>query len=172
MNDSLLEDYQRLALQPGATPLEVERAYAHLRALYAEGALACYGLFEQPQQQQCLEEIEAAYRRIVAVRRQLAPSPAHRGSADPAPAAGTTPGSLLLQARLQAGLTIKELANTLKIGHLHLQNIEQERYDALPATVYLRGFLLSYAKALHIPEPDTLVSSYLTRRLEQEQGSA
>lgn len=163
---TLTEDYQRLDVHPDASMLEVERAFFHLRALYADGTLANYGLLEQPQRELCLAEIEDAYSRIVTARRQLAPAPPRITAVDNAAAitaTGETPGALLRQTRLQRGLSIKELANTLKIGHLHLRNIEEERYEELPATVYLRGFVRSYAKALDIAQPDELASRYLDR---------
>jgi hypothetical protein len=172
VDSSLAEDYQTLDIAPNASLLEVERAYFHLRALYAEGALASYGLMEMPQKQLRLQEIEAAYARIVAARRQLARQDAPNQELGVHAAADDgSPAGQLKQARLQAQMTLKELTNILKIGRLHLQNIEEENFAALPATVYLRGFLLSYAKALKIPQPEDLVNRYLARCSSAAQES-
>lgn len=172
VDSSLADDYQSLDIDPEASLLEVERAYFHRRALYAEGSLASYGLMDQSQQQERLEQIEAAFARITAARRQLA-SPVACGQEENVLSATDdgSPASQLRQARIQAQLTFKDLANTLKIGRQHLQNIEEERFDELPATVYLRGFLLSYAKALKIPHPEDLASRFLARRSSAGQES-
>jgi hypothetical protein len=165
VDDALAKDYLSLGVRPDASLLEVERAYFHMRSLYAEGSLASYGLLESPQQDQRLQEIEAAFARIVASRRQLAPqNPPRQANQVPAGADDGLPAAQLKGARLHAHLTLKELASTLKIGYLHLQNIEEENFADLPATVYLRGFLLSYAKALKISEPEDLAHRYLARR--------
>lgn len=57
-------------------------------------------------------------------------------------------GDLLRQVRLARGLTMAQLADRTRIGPKHLENIEGDRYDALPATVYLRGMLMSLAREL------------------------
>jgi flagellar biosynthesis protein FlhG len=173
VDNSLAEDYRRLDVGPEASLLEVERAYFHRRALYTQGSLATYGLMEPSEQQQHLEEIEAAFARITAALRLPVPPPVSsgEGASNPmAPDECANPASQLKQARLRAKLTLKELAHTLKIGHLHLQNIEDERFDALPATVYLRGFLLSFAKELNIPHPEDLASRFLARRAAAGPG--
>ena len=43
-----------------------------------------------------------------------------------------------------------EVAERTRIGSKHLENVEADRYDALPATVYLRGILMSLAKELRL----------------------
>jgi hypothetical protein len=172
VDSPLAKDYRSLGIHPDASLLEVERAYFHMRSLYAEGSLASYGLLESPQQDQRLQEIEAAFARIVASRRQLAPqNPPPQANEVPTLADDGSPAAQLKGARMQAQMTLKELANTLKIGYLHLQNIEEENFADLPATVYLRGFLLSYAKALKIPQPEDLTHRYLDRRALAAQGN-
>jgi hypothetical protein len=166
VDSSLLADYQSLDIDPMASLLEIERAFFHLRSLYVDGSLATYVLLDQPQKKERLEEIEAAYARIMAARQQLArPSLPGQGEDLRRAPVNDSPANQLRQARIKAQLTLKDLSHTLKIGRLHLQNIEEEHFADLPATVYLRGFLLSYAKALKIPLPEDLASRYLARRL-------
>ncbi|MGQ0507324.1 MAG: helix-turn-helix domain-containing protein [Myxococcaceae bacterium] len=55
-------------------------------------------------------------------------------------------GELLRQIRKSRGLNIQQLADKTRISLKHLENIEADRYDALPATVYLRGFLTSISR--------------------------
>lgn len=47
-----------------------------------------------------------------------------------------------------------------KVSTRHLENIEADNYNQLPADIYVRGFLIQYARALKLDE--TLVTkSYL-----------
>ena len=44
----------------------------------------------------------------------------------------------------------------------HLRNIEDEHFRALPALVYVRGFLVEYARYLKL-DPRPVVTTYLQR---------
>lgn len=57
-------------------------------------------------------------------------------------------GELLRQIRKTKGMTVQVLADRTRISSRHLENVEADRYDALPATVYLRGMLMSIAREL------------------------
>lgn len=57
-------------------------------------------------------------------------------------------GDLLRQVRLARGVSLAQLAERTRIGLKHLEHIEGDRYDALPATVYLRGILMNVAREL------------------------
>ncbi len=64
--------------------------------------------------------------------------------------------------REQAGLTIRNVADTTKIGSRYLEYIELENFAKLPPRAYLRGFLLQYAKILGV-DPERLAGDYLKR---------
>ncbi len=64
--------------------------------------------------------------------------------------------------REQAGLTIRNVADTTKIGSRYLEFIELENFAKLPPRAYLRGFLLQYAKILGV-DPERLAGDYLKR---------
>jgi hypothetical protein len=76
-------------------------------------------------------------------------------------------GELLKRCREAAGLTVLVLADRTKIGRVHLENIEAEKFSALPPQVYLRGFLMSYARELKL-DPLRVAKSYL--ELVQAKG--
>jgi len=57
-------------------------------------------------------------------------------------------GALLRRARLRRGLEIQKIAELTKVSPHNLKLIEEERYDALPAAVYVRGFVQAYADCL------------------------
>ena len=77
-------------------------------------------------------------------------------------------GSVIKILREQKGLSLQNVADITKVSSRHLQHIEEEAYDKLPARPYLRGFLTLFAKALGY-QPDRLVNDYL-RRYEATAG--
>jgi len=60
------------------------------------------------------------------------------------------------------GLALSDIAASSKIGVRFLEYIEDERFDRLPATVYLRGLLKEYARSLGL-DPLTVADAYLAR---------
>ena len=69
-------------------------------------------------------------------------------------------GAGLRRARLRRGLEIDQLASITKISPNYLRCIEEERYDELPAVVYVRGFVAASARALGL-DPDEAVNRYV-----------
>ena len=59
-------------------------------------------------------------------------------------------GALLRKIREARGLDLSEVSQRTKIGERHLRSIENERFDELPAPVYVRGFVTQLARLLHI----------------------
>jgi cytoskeletal protein RodZ len=72
-------------------------------------------------------------------------------------------GELMKQAREAQGIELREIAERTKIGMSYLQALEDEDYRKLPAPVYVRGFLVEYAKMVGLPR-SRVVESYLERR--------
>jgi DNA-binding transcriptional regulator YiaG len=69
-------------------------------------------------------------------------------------------GELLRQVRESKGMSIHTLAERTRIAQRHIENVEADRYDALPAAVYLRGILMSMARELAL-DPLRVAKSYL-----------
>ncbi|MDP1651963.1 MAG: DUF4115 domain-containing protein [Rhodocyclaceae bacterium] len=59
-------------------------------------------------------------------------------------------GRLLCDAREAAGLTVAEVAQSLKFSPRQIQLLEADDYDALPGTTIVRGFVRSYARLLKL----------------------
>ena len=57
-------------------------------------------------------------------------------------------GEQLRQAREAKGLSLDDVANQTRIPIRHLQNIEREDWDALPAPTYAVGFVRNYANTV------------------------
>ena len=71
-------------------------------------------------------------------------------------------GSSLREARLRQELDFPELEERTKIRPKYLRALEDERFDILPATTYVRGFLRSYAEALGL-DGQPFVDEYNSR---------
>lgn len=70
----------------------------------------------------------------------------------------------LRRAREQQGLTIHQVADLTKMRTDHVRALEEGQYDAFSASVYIRGFVRTYAALLKLPVAD------LIRELELELG--
>jgi cytoskeletal protein RodZ len=74
-------------------------------------------------------------------------------------------GSFLKQRRLQRGLTLGDLSRATKIKERSLELVEEARFDALPAPVFARGFVLAYARQVGLDANEALA------RLHQHLGT-
>jgi flagellar biosynthesis protein FlhG len=77
-------------------------------------------------------------------------------------AEGSYNGAWLRRTRLRSGIEIEQIAAITKINPTYLQFIEEEKFEDLPAPVYVRGFVAAYARCIGL-EPDRVVSSYMKR---------
>ena len=91
-------------------------------------------------------------------RREPASKPPARGIDLPPNTVFT--GEVLRRVREAKGMSPRELADRTKIALTHIENIEADHYSAMPATVYLRGFLMSLARELRL-DPLKVSKSYL-----------
>lgn len=76
-------------------------------------------------------------------------------------------GALLRKIRESRGIQLVDISNKSKIGVPHFRLIEDEKWEAMPAVVYLRGFLVEYARYLRLPVEQvtrTYVSRYQKNR--------
>jgi Helix-turn-helix domain len=69
-------------------------------------------------------------------------------------------GELLRQVREARGLTLQQVAERTRIGRMHLERVEADRYADLPPSVYLRGILVSLARELKL-DASRVSKSYL-----------
>ena len=86
------------------------------------------------------------------------------------PLDGVYDGPVLRRIRMSRGIELEEVAAFTKIGELYLQFIEANRYEDLPAPVYLKGFLGQIAKCLRL-EPRAVVYTYMARYKERRAGA-
>jgi hypothetical protein len=77
------------------------------------------------------------------------------------------PGASLRRCREQLGLSLSDVTERTRIRGLEF--IESERFDRLPAELYLKSYLLTYARELGLRQADELVASYLAKYRKRER---
>lgn len=79
-------------------------------------------------------------------------------------------GELLKREREAQEKTIEEVAKVTKMSGQTLAALEDDRFSALPAPVYVKGHLRTYARYLGLDE-DEIVQKYMRFTQQQEQDS-
>ncbi|HUL77531.1 MAG TPA: helix-turn-helix domain-containing protein [Vicinamibacteria bacterium] len=171
------DHYGVLGLEPRASREQVERAYRFSLELYGEGSLATYSLLEPAEAEQQRARVRLAYEVLGDEQKRrvydeshgfLPPDPAvlpFPSSAPTAPAAeipSTLGGADLRKLREARGVSLRHIAAVTKIGVRFLEYIEEDRFEFLPAPVYLRGFLQEYARLVGI-HPRRAADAYMSR---------
>ena len=182
--------YDVLGVPRGASDEEVRRAYKRQRELFAFGSLPLVSLLDEEQVRAELGRIQEAYDTILdPVRRRaynLSTFPETEEDDAPKPSRSPiTPDQLMLQAELarevhaeteftgdllrkireSQGVDLTEISGSTKITGAHLAALEEERYDELPAQVYVRGFVQQLARHLKL-DPAQVVKTYMRRMRE------
>lgn len=182
--------YDTLGVPRGASDEEVRRAFKRQRELFSYGSLPLVSLLDEAQVRAELGRIQEAYDTILdPVRRRaynLSAFPEMSEEEEPAPSRSPiTQDQLMLQAELareihaetmysgellrkvreSQGIGLEEIANSTKISMAHLLAVEEERYDDLPAHVYVRGFVQQLARYLKL-DASQVAKTYLRRMRE------
>ena len=169
--------YEVLDVPRGAPADVIEAAYRHGRALYDEEGVATYSLLDSAERRAERARIEEAFRVLsnpalrAAYDRELglppAPVPPPTTIYDPDRRKGIVlpdpvTGADLKRFREERGVPIAKIAAASKVGSRTFEDIEADRFDRLPAPVYVRGFLQEYAKAVGL-DPRATAESFLAR---------
>ena len=183
--------YEVLETEPGVSDEEIRRAYRLCKEIYALGSPVVSGLYDEAELVSLHERANAAHdtlfaperRRLYdlslpeadlarAVRRaaqapRLDPvSVARPPESSGIPAAvdldSEVSGAVLRRVRESRGMELSEVAQRTKISERHLRSIEDERFDELPAPVYVRGFVAQIARVLRI-DPAQAAETYIRR---------
>ena len=80
-------------------------------------------------------------------------------------------GDLLKTEREKKGLTIDQIAQTTRLRQHFLEALEKEEWDQLPAPVFIKGFIRSYALALGLDKQkifDLYEKSHPAKEVPQE----
>jgi hypothetical protein len=175
-----LDPWELLGVSPGASAEEIRQAYQKLDLAFAPGSLALYSLVDPEEQILLQRQLRTAYQRLLRAAGTGEPAPVEvsrppstgRLTVTPpppiqAPAAQpsrTSPpelvaeingglevtGELLRQTREAWGLSLEAVAKRTRIQARSLAAIEAEDFKALPARVFARGFVMTYARELKL----------------------
>lgn len=243
--------YELLEVSMGADEEEIRRAYDRTKQIYAEDALAVYGLYAPDELREYREQVERAFRVLIdndnrraydrtlitkplpkskrilvraksetndenAVEAKESVKPGKEGEdnalrewlneaeavaaddpnlsfeeaieaelpAQAEPAENATPkrkahasrrvelpegapitGPTLRALREEAGIELREISEETKVSTSNLRMIEDEEWDKLPAWVYVRGFIILYARYLKI-DGKLLLNAFKPRHAE------
>jgi flagellar biosynthesis protein FlhG len=75
---------------------------------------------------------------------------------------GEFDGPRLRRVRLRQGVELEHIARITKVNPSYLRFIEEERFDELPAAVYVRGFVMGYAGCIGL-DPEHVAQTYMQR---------
>ncbi len=74
-------------------------------------------------------------------------------------AADQTAGEILKQLREEHKLSVKDIATRMRLDPWLIESLEANDLDTLPAAIYIRGYIRSYAKIIEA-DADSLVALY------------
>jgi len=155
------DDGARTAPDPATMPVPIETDDESLEYEVDSGdgeELSEPSLFARPRMRSWTREFASAR---LAEARSLELTPLSDDTLAQAESSDDVTGALLRALRERRGVDLHTIAERTKISLMTLQFIEEDRYDALPAAIYLRGFLEQYTKMLDLPR--SLVDRYMTR---------
>lgn len=182
--------YEILEVGSQATEEEIRIAYDKLKAIYSQGTPGMTLLFSSEEVKEIHDKVEEAYRVLMDPRSQREYDLMIRGEGEmttvPAPSFIVThrvlspkqieealggdeihwSGENLAKIRRFHSLEIDEVAVEIKVSRHNLEAIEGEDVYALPAPVYLKGFLKVYAKVLGLDQKH-VTDEYLARITEK-----
>jgi flagellar biosynthesis protein FlhG len=184
--------YEILETEPGVSDEEVRRAYRAIKDIYASGSLVISGLYEEHELTELHARVNAAHDTLFAPdRRRLydlalpeadlaraVRAAASGGRRPPAPLSvaeerietseialdpeAEITGEYLRKVRQTRGIELSDISQRSKISERYLRAIEEERFSDMPAAVYVRGYVLEYARALRM-DAHRVTESYLAR---------
>ncbi|MEM7448310.1 MAG: helix-turn-helix domain-containing protein [Myxococcota bacterium] len=164
----------------GANDEEIRRAYKRAREVYSLDSLCCYGLFDDAGITALRTRLDEAYDVLLDPARRR-PYELSVFPSEPSPEIETVPeeprtsmpppaitpdteftGPLLRAVRESQRIDLKDVSKRTKVSVSHLLAIEEDAFDQLPASVYVRGFIIEFAKYLLL-DPEQVSRTYVRK---------
>ena len=180
------DHYELLEIGRNASPEQVDRAYRVACSTYTEESMAGMSVFEVGDVDVIRARLEEAHAVLMdetaraaydaelekdgifteQVVTPAAPESVPATLEDLDEGGGDFDGARLRRMRLHRGVEIEDIASTTKINPTYLHFLEEERFEELPAAVYVRGFVMGYANAVGL-DPRLVAESYMARYAER-----
>jgi len=176
MNQTEETYYDILKVDHKASVAEIASAYHTARSAFSKDSVATYSLFNPEETKAILARLDQAYatlsnqeKRVEYDKRlKLKAAPVsqplpriEKEFTAPPPPSPALPvltlenlnGSGLRSLREKRGLSIEEVARISKIPSRYIKAIENEQFDAVPARVYVQGFVKNLATLYRLDPP-------------------
>jgi curved DNA-binding protein CbpA len=166
--------FEVLELDSDASLAEIKNAYFRLKKLYSTDSVALTPIadeFSKKRRLVVLEQIEEAYTKLneeLKNEHQKSASfiksslTSKNGTEGKEADSVSFSGGFMRQIREKKGIHLYEVALETKIRVKILEDIENERFDALPQEVYLKAHVSNYARYLLL-DPRKVADDYLSR---------
>ena len=180
--------YELLEIEPTSSEEDIRRAHRRVRHLYGRESVVVSGLWNREGIETLQRRFDEAYSVLMDPLRRKAydqelfpeglpsrarirrpePSVATGRPAPPVAADADMSGRLMREVRESVGIELREISERTKIATAYLSAIEDEQFERLPAPVYVRGFLVEYAKMLGL-DVTRVLETYYQRFLAARQ---
>ncbi|RME14918.1 MAG: hypothetical protein D6797_07745 [Bdellovibrio sp.] len=161
--------YEILDLRPDASKEQIILAYENAKKLYAPSNKEIYKFFSQEELQELFELIEVAFHTLKdperrrkydismgLIQKKDTPSPSVEEPKN-------ISGQSLKAFRQKKGLSLDDISEATCIKKKYLIAIEEENFQALPAPVFVRGYIKHIAQYLGFQSPQNVVSSFMQK---------
>ncbi len=166
--------YDLLELPPDASFAEVRKKYLYLNAFYTGDSMelaALNGDAPFHRRQAILAELQDAFNRLKdilcreeSVQQPLASAEVTISDSMKDYLNGITSysGPILKEIREKMGIDLGSMAVATKVQKRYLEEIEAEQFTWIPAEVYLRGYVIEYARHLFL-DHQKVAEDYMKR---------
>ena len=152
---------ETLELDPGASLLEIRKAYLHLKALYSRESIVTLPIEDEiskERKREILRQIDEAYHSLLNLFGKEDAGPDHekdsqfvtKDTKQASTGITTYSGQALREIRERLNIDLQDIALSTRVQTQYLESIELEDFDALPPDAYTRGFVISYAEYLSL----------------------
>jgi flagellar biosynthesis protein FlhG len=166
--------YDILELPPDAPFAEVRKKYLYLSAFYMGDSMelaALNGDAPYHRRQIILAELQDAYNKMKDILGRE--EPAQQPSESPKVSVSDSmkdylngitaySGPILKEIREKMAIDLGGMANATKVQKRYLEEIEAEQFVRIPAEVYLRGYVIEYARYLSL-DHQKVAEDYMKR---------
>ncbi|NIO48375.1 MAG: hypothetical protein GTN73_02895 [Candidatus Aminicenantes bacterium] len=181
---NLKKYFDILEIDSNASLSEIRNTYIRLKKLYSTDSMVITPIadeFSKKKRLAVLQQIEEAYTRLKEELKDERQKSTYFGKPGVASENSTEgeetesisfSGDVLRKIRERRRIHLHEVALDTKIRMEILENIEYERFDALPQEVYLRGHVSNYARYLLLDArkvADDYIRRYKTWKADAEE---